>query len=579
MDESPPDRCGYTWPNNHVIDDDPASQNCCWRKTTEDASHCIWHADPEKVEKPMEELRKARTPPEIREFTSMKFGSEPLDGVKLSGIDIGDNLNFEEVSLRDANFSEANLQGINLSNTCLIGSDMTNTNLKYSNISESTLIDANLSNAKISGADFSGSNFNNANLRSISVHESGSKSAYKTTWFEKESEKPTANFSGVFLPGTDFSNAEIWGADVSGAFIGGADFSNADLEGADFSDIKTTHTMPGFDPGDANLSGADLLRANLKDAELRKAKFSGANMAQANLSNADLRGKDLTGLNFSEAKLINSCIKETNLTDANFQDANLSDSDLEHAVLIRTNLFDADLTNTKPHGTTFTDVQINDDTEIRSEELRNKKARWWQRGPLFPLQRCGYDPEQNREHWMEFVPGCRLLYQRFTNNSQQDETIQLGKAADTYQTFEKLARENARPSLQSEMFVLRQDMQRKRYWHTGEYLKWAFSRVSRAVFKHGESLGRIMLSAVLIIFSFGAVYSYFDLIIDANGEFISNPVDALYFSTLTFTTLGLGDFQPSPTSEVGRILVTGQAALGAILIAIFVFVLGRRAAK
>ncbi|WP_425494411.1 hypothetical protein [Natronoglomus mannanivorans] len=40
---------------------------------------------------------------------------------------------------------------------------------------------------------------------------------------------------------------------------------------------------------------------------------------------------------------------------------------------MRTNLFDANLTNCRPHGATFTDVQINDDTELRSEDHREAR--------------------------------------------------------------------------------------------------------------------------------------------------------------------------------------------------------------
>lgn len=151
----------------------------------------------------------------------------------------------------------------------------------------------------------------------------------------------------------------------------------------------------------------------------------------------------------------------------------------------------------------------------------------------------------------------------------------LAKAADTYQEFEELARENSQPALQSSMFVLRQDMQRARYWERGKYLQHAFARISRSVFKHGESLFRIFLWALLVIVGYAAVYAQFDLILDSDGGFIHSSVDAMYFSTLTFTTLGLGDFQPAPASEIARALVTTQATFGAI----FVFVLGRRAAR
>lgn len=47
MSSPPPDRCGYTWPQDQERDDLPNQQSCCWRETTGDADRCVWHADPD----------------------------------------------------------------------------------------------------------------------------------------------------------------------------------------------------------------------------------------------------------------------------------------------------------------------------------------------------------------------------------------------------------------------------------------------------------------------------------------------------------------------------------------------------
>ena len=74
-------------------------------------------------------------------------------------------------------------------------------------------------------------------------------------------------------------------ADLSGANLRRADLSGADLSGANLSD--------------ADLSGADLRGANLSDADLSGADLSGANLSGANLSGADLRGANLRDANLS----------------------------------------------------------------------------------------------------------------------------------------------------------------------------------------------------------------------------------------------------------------------------------------
>jgi hypothetical protein len=66
-----------------------------------------------------------------------------------------------------------------------------------------------------------------------------------------------------------------------------------------------------------------------------------------------------------------------------------------------------------------------------------------------------------------------------------------------------------------------------------------------------------------------AIPSYLD-------SLASTLADSIYFSTVTFTTLGFGDFSPV---GFGRVLATVESALGVTLFAVLVFVLGRRATR
>ncbi|MFB6268190.1 MAG: ion channel, partial [Halodesulfurarchaeum sp.] len=50
----------------------------------------------------------------------------------------------------------------------------------------------------------------------------------------------------------------------------------------------------------------------------------------------------------------------------------------------------------------------------------------------------------------------------------------------------------------------------------------------------------------------------------------------LYFSLVTFTTLGYGDIQP--VGAMARFLASVESFIGALLVALVVFVLGRRVA-
>ncbi|TKX42465.1 hypothetical protein EXE41_17100 [Halorubrum sp. SD690R] len=364
-----------------------------------------------------------------------------------------------------------------------------------------------------------------------------------------------ADMSGEGLFGVDLSGAELMSANLSKANLRKADLSGAVLIGANMSKANLSPTPYGET---ADLSAANLADTNLSEAFLKKVNLSGANLDYADLPGADLRGADLREVDFRRA----------DLSEAILSGANLSEANLEQATLIEVNLFDSCLTKVTPYGARIEAVQINNGTIFNSETSEYKS--WKHSLPFFSCPpRCGYDPQV--EQPKDFADTDR-------------ETL-LTKAADTYRKFGELARQNTQPSRQSLMFVLRQDMQRIRHRERGEYTEWFTNSLFRVIFKYGESFARVLLTAAVIILTFAGVYWQADLIISnpnaaqSQKQFISDPVDAIYFSTLTFTTLGLGDFQPAAASQLGRGMVLLQAVLGAVLIATFVFVLGRRAAR
>jgi hypothetical protein len=101
---------------------------------------------------------------------------------------------------------------------------------------------------------------------------------------------------------------------------------------------------PAFTGVPANLSGVNLIRANLSAADLSGANLSGANLLRANLSEADLSGAILSGANLLRA----------NLSGANLSDADLSDADLSGAILIRAILSEAILSDADLSGAHWT---------------------------------------------------------------------------------------------------------------------------------------------------------------------------------------------------------------------------------
>ena len=105
----------------------------------------------------------------------------------------------------------------------------------------------------------------------------------------------------------------------------------------------------------------------------------------------------------------------------------------------------------------------------------------------------------------------------------------------------------------------------------GAFVALLVSRV-KALFADNDRLwteiGLAMLNVALLLLAFAAIYRV-DGIEDASGPGGPTPTrdffDCLYYSVVTFTTLGYGDFQPA---GVAKILAALQAFVGYLVLGI-----------
>jgi hypothetical protein len=97
----------------------------------------------------------------------------------------------------------------------------------------------------------------------------------------------------------------------------------------------------------------------------------------------------------------------------------------------------------------------------------------------------------------------------------------------------------------------------------------------RLLFGYGERPVRVLIASALVIVLCAFFYSQPGSLIYRDGPTEPSFLQGLYFSTITFTTLGYGDFYPSAHGFC-RQLAMAEAISGGFLMALFVVCLAKR---
>ncbi len=366
----------------------------------------------------------------------------------------------------------------------------------------------------------------------------------------------------------DLTRANLSGADLRGANLSGAYFRLADLSGASLSW--------------ANLSGADLLDANLSGAALRWTDLSGAALSSANLSGADLWQADLSGAYLTRAHLSGA-----NLSWADLSGATLTQANLSGATLTQANLSGADLTLADLSGAILREARMyagpdGRPTNLEDADLRGARMAGMTVGPETildgaKLARC---PLGEPEH---------CIYDELLA-SQNKEDATYGACADIYRQLKRSFQDSGNYAVAGEFFVREMHCtMRAAFRERRQYLKGLGLWVMGKLCAYGENPLLVLVWVFALIVFFGLLHSWFGVTGKAGevgpwrfrwgewagaGQWLSDLPLALYFSTVTFTTLGYGDLHP--ISAAGRLCSGMEALMGMVLMSLFLVCIVRK---
>jgi Uncharacterized low-complexity proteins len=279
---------------------------------------------------------------------------------------------------------------------------------------------------------------------------------------------------------------------------------------------KSAKIMAAVKDGKKDLSRADLSGAEIFDADLEGFELVGADLSHSDLTHCNLKGADLT-----KAKLAGSRLWNADLTGANLSEADLTGSDLSNACLYNVKLWHADI------------------SDVKSLSIRN----------FAPQAKIAVGAKINEDGLLSAEESYRSLKNYFLYCGMYNDA---SWAAFKEKTMERLM------------------LKKSRSWH---YIP---SLLMDASCGYGEKPHRIVISSLLTILGFALFFGA------TNG--IQSPAypgdalswsDYLYYSTVTFTTVGYGDVIPKATS-LFRLMAATEAFLGVFLTGLFIFTLARK---
>ena len=200
----------------------------------------------------------------------------------------------------------------------------------------------------------------------------------------------------------------------------------------------------------------------------------------------------------------------------------------------------------------------------------------------------------------KIFPDAKEIYLLLKNNFHS-----IGKYEEESWAFKK---EKDMERLSYSFYSFKKDLVKKKkreifpilkWMYTKDFKKWIISVFSNMIYGYGERPWNVVKTALAIIIIFALSFSLIGIgtpeIIELKGtgiyqnsgnivdlaskgflknNEIRNFPDCLYFSLITFTTLGYGDFRP--LGGLGRILAGSEAFIGAFMMALFVYTFARR---
>ena len=283
---------------------------------------------------------------------------------------------------------------------------------------------------------------------------------------------------------------------------------------------------------------------SIKGFYLRRLEFP-----QAQWQAIDAEGSDLAGSDLSGADLVAANLKQVNFTGACLSKANLASTDLEGAHFLK-----CDLSGTRLWSAMISNTNLVESNLEKADFLKANIS--------------------NTKFWHINLDNAKFLTRHnFIGNKPIDENGPLS-ASEAYRNLKQYFIANGRYDDSSWASFKERQLERK-YFFKARKFSYLPSLLMALLCGYGEKPYRVILSSLVIILFYSALYSILAVLKPIASMEVFRVWDYLYFSIVTFTTVGFGDLTPRMV-PLFQMITGSEALIGVFMMGLFIFTLARK---
>jgi dimethylaniline monooxygenase (N-oxide forming) len=314
-----------------------------------------------------------------------------------------------------------------------------------------------------------------------------------------------------------------------------------------------------------NLSGADLSQKNLKAADLRRAR-----LMRTNLNGANLQGADISGANLKDAELINTNLLNAKLSRVNFERAFLIDSNLSGAYLSCANLTSAHLSGAQMCKASLNNAQLGNadlsganlvGADLREADLTN-----------CDLSNCNLEGANLSG---ANLSGAILLSADFEGANITGVKFNETESCKDIRINSAFGNALLKRFAQDQAYIEEYKIHRP-----ARYMLWKYSS------NCGRSLSLWVLWCFFLVLGFAMVFHFH---LGGSESFLLTELakdpdydpqslaPMLYYSVVTFTTLGFGDIVPK--TQLAAWWIMAEVVMGYFMLGGLITILATKLAR